>query len=115
MRINPFILLTTILLSACESYQPPDPNGPGGSWWVGGVDGGVYVYIEDDDKLGDNIYQGTIYFDSDKSIWYKGKFQYNKNTTIDYKNRDIYSGWDGEKLYLKDNSYLKAIEEIPPL
>ena len=109
------IAVAIILLTACEPYEPPDANGPGGSWWVGGVDGGVYVFIEDDDNPADNIYQGSIYFDSDKTLWYRGKFQYSENTAIDVNNRDIYSGWDGARLYLKDNSYLTAMGEIPAL
>ena len=103
------------ILSACEQYQPPDPNGPKGSWWVGGLDGGAYIYIEDDANTNDNIYQGSIYFDADKTLWYRGKFQYSKNSPLDYKNKQLYAGWDGERLHLKDNSFLKALDEIPQL
>ena len=109
------LLITSAFLIACEQYKAPDPDGPNGSWWVGGVDGGVYIYIEDDKNTKDNIYLGTIYYDSDKSIWYRGKLKYSKNSTFDYKNKNLYSGWDGERLFLKDNSYLTAIEKILPL
>lgn len=101
------LLFSTVLLS-CEPYQPPNPNGPAGSWWVGGLDGGVYVFIEDDKNISDNIYQGVIYYEHDKSVWYQGKFKYNKTGALDYRNKDIYSGWDGERLFLKDNTYLEA-------
>ena len=109
------MLLLCVFFSGCEPYVPPDPNGPNGSWWVGGLDGGVYVFMEDDANPSDNIYQGSIYFDADKTLWYKGKFQYSQNTRLDYKNREIYSGWDGERLLLKDQSYLQAMEAIPLL
>ena len=114
--MNKFILLIfSFTLIACEQYQAPDSNGPNGSWWVGGADGGVYVFIEDDINSTDNIYQGTIYYDSDKTVWYKGKFEYNINMPLNYKNKKLYSGWDGERLFFIDNSYLKAINKIPAL
>jgi len=100
------LLLSTTLLS-CESYQPPNSDGPAGSWWVGGLDGGVYVFIEDDKNTGDDIYQGVIYYEYDKTVWYKGKFKYNKTVVLDYKNKEFYGGWDGERLFFKDNSYLE--------
>jgi hypothetical protein len=114
--MNKFILLIfCFTLIACEQYQAPDSIGPNGSWWVGGVDGGVYVFIEDDKNISDNIYQGAIYYENDKTVWYKGKFKYNKNASLNYKNKKLYSGWDGERLFLKDNTYLKAMGKIPPL
>lgn len=101
-------------LLSCEPYQATNPNGPNGSWWVGGSDGGVYVFIEDDTNSTDDIYQGVIYYEHDHSIWYKGKFKYNLKSPLDFKNKQIYSGWDGEKLFLKDNSYLQATGKILP-
>lgn len=100
-------LLCSFILS-CEPYQPPNPNGPDGSWWTGGLDGGVYVFIEDDGNTTDNIYKGVIYYEHDKSVWYKGKFKYNKNMALDYTNKKLYDGWDGERLFFMDGSYLKA-------
>ncbi len=114
--MDKFILLIfSFTLISCEQYQAPDSNGPNGSWWVGGVDGGVYVFIEDDKNTSDNIYLGTIYYENDKTVWYKGKFKYNIKMPLDYNNKKLYSGWDGERLFLKDNTYLKAIDKIPPL
>ena len=74
-----------VSIYGCEPYEPPDLNGPNGTWWVGGLDGGVYVYIEDDANTTDNVFQGSIYFDTDKTIWYKGKFKYSENMRLDYK------------------------------
>ena len=102
------ILLLTSCLLSCEPYQAPNPNGPAGSWWTGGLDGGVYVFIEDDKNTADSIYQGVIYYEHDKTVWYKGKFKYNKNIALDYKNKDLYDGWDGERLFFNDGSYLTA-------
>lgn len=111
------ILLTfifSLILISCEEVVSPNPNGPNGSWWTGGDDGGVYVFIKDDINTTDNIYQGTIYYEHDHSVWYKGKFSYNKSTALDYTNKSNYSGWDGERLYFKDHSYLKATGKIQP-
>jgi len=99
----------------CQPYEEPELYGPSGSRWVGGVDGGVYVYIEDDLNSNDRIYQGVIYFDYDKTLWYEGRFEYSKDKVLDFDNYQLYSGWDGERLYLKDNSYLKVIDAMPQL
>ena len=106
-------LLFASLIVACSNntYTPPmdDPNG---SWWVGGEHGGVYVFIEDDKNTQDKIYQGTIYYEFDQSVWYKGKFEFNGTGSLDYKNKSLYNGWDGEKLFLKDNTYLQALNPL---
>jgi len=106
-------IVVIVFLSACsENQYVPEQEGPNGSWWVGGIDGGVYVFIEDDANTQDNNYQGVIYYEFDKTVWYQGKFEYNGKLPLDYKNRNIYDGWDGENLFLKDKSILKAIN--PP-
>jgi len=106
-----FLLILSFLLFACGN-QSSNTKGPDGTWWVGGADGGVYVFIEDDENKSDQLYQGTIFYEHDQSIWYSGKFEYNRKTPLDYNNKSIFDGWDGEKLFLKDNSYLAAIN--PP-
>ena len=102
-------LFIFLLVAGCEINDGPDMDGPDGSWWVGGA----YVYIEDDENTKDRIYQGVIYHVADETIWYKGKFDYSKLSLSDYSNSDNYDRWDGKRLYLKDNSFLKAIGPIP--
>jgi len=112
MKYLLLFFLTAILISACNTEFSNPAIGPNGSWWTGGADGGVFVLIEDDENKTDNIYQGTIYYEHDKSIWFQGKFKYNKKSTFDFKNKELYDGWDGEKLFLTDNSFLSAVN--PP-
>jgi len=102
------LLGAIFLLFACSPDNSDITSSPNGSWWTGGVDGGVFIRIEDDENTNDNIYQGIVYYEYDKSVWYKGKFKYSRNSTFDYKNKLNYDGWDGEKLFLKDGSYLTA-------
>lgn len=107
-----YSIIFVFAITACSEKPTTTLNGPEGSWWTGGADGGVFVMIKDDDNDTDNIYLGTIYYEHDKSIWYQGKFKYSKKTTFNYKNKKLYDGWDGEKLFLTDSSYLIAID--PP-
>jgi len=101
-----FILFFSIaLVSGCDST-----SGPNGSWLVGDPDKGVYVLIEDNNNSSDRVYKGVIYSVSDESVIFKGEFDYSKHTQINYQNSSIYLNWDGERLYLKDNSFLKAIK-----
>ena len=100
-----FILATLIVLvSACDSTSGPD-----GSWAVGKGEGMVYVFVEDNGNSEDRIYKGVIYSSVDESVIFEGKFDYSRHLQIDYSNPEIYMNWDGERLYLNDNSFLKAI------
>lgn len=99
----PIILFT--FLTGCDFS-----GGPNGSWWVGKPDKGVYVYMEDNDDPTDRIYKGIIYSGTDESIIFEGEFDYSLHTIIDYQNSELYYRWDGERLYLRDNSFLKAIK-----
>ncbi len=112
MKILSLFFCIVLFATGCNSKPSSPAIGPNGSWWVGGADGGVFVYIEDDENKNDNIYQGTIYYEHDKSIWYQGKFKYSKNTGFDFENKSLYDGWDGEKLFLTDDSFLSAVN--PP-
>ncbi len=79
------------------------------------ADGGVFVDIKDDNNRNDATYYGTIYFDSDKTIWYQGPFKLVGNINFQVDNHEQYSGWDGERLHLQDSSYLEAVNPIPLL
>ena len=114
MRIS-LIVILTFILSACtdETYSPP--QGPEGSWWLGGDDGGVFVKITDDENTHDDIYSGTIYYDADQTIWYEGSFKLVGSLKFSVDDHNLFLAWDGERLYLKESSYLEAINPVPPL
>ncbi len=114
MRSSILILLI-IMVTACTSEPTPVPQGPDGSWWLGGDDGGVFIDIKDDDNPDDRIFVGTIYFDADKTIWYQGPLRLVGNIEFAVDDRDLYLGWDGERLHLKESSYLETVNPIPPL
>jgi len=111
------ILIASLVLviSACSTEQYAAPQGPKGSWWLGGADGGVFVDIKEDNNRNDTIYYGTIYFDSDKSIWYQGPFKLVGSIKFQVDNHEQYSGWDGERLHLQGSSYLEPVNPVPSL
>ncbi len=110
-----FITLLVLTVSACTTESYTAPQGSEGSWWLGGADGGVFVDIKDDNNRNDTIYYGTIYFDSDKTIWYQGPFKLVGSINFQVDDHEQYSGWDGERLHLQDSSYLEPVNSIPPL
>ena len=99
------LLIPSILfasLTACDFS-----GGPNGSWWVGTPEKGVYVYMEDNDNTEDRIYKGVIYSGEDESVIFEGNFEYSRHTIVDFENTELYTKWDGKRLYLIDNSFLK--------
>ncbi len=98
------LAVCVILVSACDSS-----SGPNGSWKVGKDNSAVYVFIEENDSTDDRIYKGRVYSVVDESVIFEGNFDYSRHTPIDYSNSEIYMNWDGERLYLNDNSFLKAV------
>lgn len=109
------VALLLLAVGACSTEQNTVAQGPEGSWWLGGADGGVFVDIKDDNNRNDTIYYGTIYFDSDKTIWYQGPFKLVGNIKFQVDNHEQYSGWDGERLHLQNSSYLDPLNPIPSL
>ncbi|WP_372860639.1 hypothetical protein [Pseudoalteromonas sp.] len=91
------LLLTLIFLPACDVQQsePEIPNKPievpDKAFWVGGLDGGVFVLIEKNKNLEANEYLGEIYYVSG-DIAYKGKMSIfpKDNAIIDYMNPRTY-------------------------
>ena len=109
------VLLCTLVFSACSVEVDEEKKGPEGSWWLGGADGGAYIKIEEDKNINDNIYQGVIFFDYDKTVWYRGPFKLVGDIKFKIDNHDLYLFWDGEKVHLQKNSYLEALDPVPPL
>ncbi|MCW8935355.1 MAG: hypothetical protein OQK98_11580 [Gammaproteobacteria bacterium] len=88
--------------------------GPENSWWLGGADGGVFLKVEDDNNLNDNLYKGVIFYEHDKTVWYRGPFKLVGDIKLDTDNHNLYLFWDGEKIHLKQSSYLEAANAILP-
>ena len=110
-----FISIFIITLSACSIEKDEAKIGPENSWWLGGADGGVFIKITDDNKLNDRIYEGVVFFDYDKSVWYRGPFKLVGNISFIATNHDQYLFWDGERIHLQETSYLEVVNPVPPL
>ena len=84
---------------------------PDNAIWTGSADGGVYVVITRTSGHDKQIYSGTIYFENGEQ-WYKGKMRLMPNVAEfdDIQNKDSYSGWDGEILYLSNGRMLNAMK-----
>jgi hypothetical protein len=116
MKIKFFIALFVLfLIGACSVEHDKEKKGPENSWWLGGADGGVYIKILENENLDNKLYQGVIFFDHDKTVWYRGPFKLVGNINFSVDNHDLYLFWDGERVHLKESSYLDAIEPVPPL
>lgn len=109
------ILLSVLLfISACDVQQtvPQAPNKPATvpekAFWVGGLDGGVFVLVQKSEKLKKYEYFAEIYYVSG-DVAYKGKMQLipKNGGVIDYLDPESYQGWDGDTLYVEGNKQLK--------
>lgn len=92
-----FMVYVGSLISFEERQKPANISQT--AFWVGGLDGGVWVNI--DDKKSDTLYYFTIYFENG-DIWEKGWF---KGDCI-VKEKDIPQqmlAYDGEKIGHKDS------------
>ena len=112
LALTVFLILIT---TACSIEQDEPKVGPESSWWLGGADGGAYIKIEEDNNRNDDLYQGVIFFDHDKSVWYHGPFKLIGDIEFSIENRDLYLFWDGERLHLQQSSYLQAVKPVPAL
>jgi len=67
---------------------------------------GAYIKITEDKILNDRFYLGVIFFDQDKTVWYRGPFKLVGDTKFSIDDKNSYLFWEGELLHLKQNSYL---------
>lgn len=110
-----WIVLMLFFITSCNiQYEsilpPPKPKSvPESAFWVGGHEGGVFILIskEKDRKT----YYGTVYFDANGEIWYRGKFQYTGNVLFDVGDKSSYTGWDGDILFLANGEKLIAVDK----
>lgn len=91
--------------------QRPD-NVPQEAFRVGGIDGGVYVVIKHAEEEASGVFSIEIYYEDSGDLWYQGRasLQANTGSVLDIADQQIFEGWDGENLYLRDGRYLKAID-----
>lgn len=92
---------------------PPRPESvPEGAIWVGGLDGGVFIDVE---KLAQDppaIYRGTVYDEYSGEVWFSGLLELDPpGGAVDLSMPGLFTGWDGEALYLEDGRALIAIQE----
>lgn len=82
---------------------------PADARFVGGADGGVYVVVERADGSSEAGYQGKIYH-SNGELWYEGQLVLVPADAdpVDLGSQGIFTGWDGDTLYLNDQRYLRA-------
>lgn len=106
-----------IILFGCEKGEdisdiPQRPESiPNESIWVGGHDGGVFVFIRSNGGPNLDEYFGEIYYVSG-DLAYKGLlYLYPQNSDgFDINNPESYQGWDGDTIYLINNKTLKILE-----
>ena len=111
------LTLAFVLVVGCEreTSTPTEPtrppNIPATSIWVGGLDGGVFVFIRKAEKSGKDMYLGEIHYESG-DLAYKGPMKIFPPgiTDFDSTKKESYEGWDGDTLYLRNNRYLKVQE-----
>lgn len=82
---------------------------PSESIWVGGLDGGVFVFIKEGSTQGE--YWGEIHYASG-DIAYKGAFYIEPtgSDSFEYNNPELYQGWDGDTIYLANDMRLRIKE-----
>ena len=104
-----FIVVFYIINNAeIESVIPPRPESiPQSALWVGGPDGGVYIVLDNKNNENSTVYNVKV-FHSEGSTSYIGKLIINtpNNPSFDYNDITLYTGWDGDTLYLKDGRSL---------
>lgn len=111
-----FAVLLVGVLSGCQdsSANPERPaNVPIGAFWVGGMEGGVFVELAKSQGDPPDLYRGAIYYERSGEIWFKGRFRLEPSgpARIDTNNHLLFDGWDGDALHLTDGRTLKAIRE----
>lgn len=104
------LLLCISFLTACtqsvEIEEPTQPSSvPSTAMWVGGIDGGVFVVLNDTDQG----YYGEIYHQNG-DIAYKGPFTASTEDVpkASELSKIDFTGWDGERLYIQEKFSLKS-------
>lgn len=111
-----FVLCLVIFIGGCDidvyTEEPERPiNIPESSLWVGGADGGVFVFIKPPEKSDKTLYYAEIYYGSGDAA-YKGFMRVypDNHGDFDINKKESYVAWDGDNLYLRNDRYLKVQE-----
>ncbi|MCP4118034.1 MAG: hypothetical protein GY737_22065 [Desulfobacteraceae bacterium] len=85
---------------------------PDKAFWVGGPDGGNFVYVMKSDSPEKNTYYAMIYNDYSGEIEYEGNLKYSGDRDISdsIDKPELFQGWDGERLFLSNDNYMSIVE-----
>ncbi len=109
-----FVLQIEVETIEVKSEVPVKPAGiPESAFWVGGIDGGDFIEINETDKSNKGLYYVRVYNDYTGEIEYDGEMKYSNSLDISGKinNPENYQGWDGDKIILNDMTYLQVYEK----
>lgn len=110
-----FFFISFIILS-CSIMTPERPKTVHeNANWIGGVDGGVWIYTKEKIDVGKYIIEvyndiGNLWVQDTFKIDNKCHYQIVNTTDIDH----LISGFDGTNIYLKikeDNQYCKLVPQ----
>lgn len=106
----------TAIPEGARADQPKKPAGlPAQAVWVGGPDGGVFVFLErTNDRRG--TFAAKI-FHADGELWYAGLLvpaPRDAAGDIEPGQHDQFAGWDGERLLLSDGRWLEPVKTKRP-
>jgi len=114
-----FILVVLIIVNPPEItfeeskvISPEKPKSvPNNTFWVGGIDGGNYIYIEKYNNE-NKLFFAHIYNDYTGDIEYEGLLKYSGNRDISESlyNSSIYQGWDGDNLHLSNGEFMSIYD-----
>lgn len=103
--------------AAVDAQPPPQTtrvrpaNVPKAAAWVGGPDGGAYVWLAPAPRDKHGVVRGKI-FHENGDPWFEGAFRLEQPSSRgDLTRLGAFEGWDGERLYLSDGRSLKALSE----
>ena len=110
------IWLTIYFIAGCniemKTEVPKRPsNVPESAIWVGGPDGGFFVFVKKHNDADTRIYLAKVYYSSG-DIAYNGLMRLypDGSSEFDVEKKESYVGWDGDKLYLSNNRHLRVQE-----
>lgn len=99
------LIVTTFLCGCSKDIRTPIKAAclPQGARWYGGADGGVWIFIVEEDR---NIYYAEVYAENDDcSLWAKGHYMPHNNC-FDFPGRppiqDVICYFDGINIVLKN-------------
>lgn len=111
-------IIVSSLASACDADVGPTrkrpENIPSRAFFLGGVDGGIYLSIRDPEPSGDGMYYGQLFRDNGSKI-YEGRLVLKPEDAepVDVQAQGSFSAWDGDTLHMKDRRILRLAGDFP--